>query len=159
MLEDWTHLGVQACREWATLSSFTVRTIHQWMEVGLASVEEAFCSQPNSFFGTHANENLHMLELPVWLVTINSLHIQNSQHLWRLFSGPLKSEFLDVSDFILATVISLLPVLPANVSFQETQPGNGLWHIIWLYCAKNKWLSCSLAPDELMNRIFGLKLW
>lgn len=81
--------GEQACREWTTLSSFTLRTTHQRMGTGLASVEQTFCSQPNRFLGAHTQEKLHLVELAVWPVTTNSPHAQNSEHLWRLFPGPL----------------------------------------------------------------------
>ena len=58
------------------------------MGAGMTSVEWRFCSEPSRFYSTPARENLCMLELPVWLLIMNSGHVI-SQHLWLLLSAAL----------------------------------------------------------------------
>ena len=142
--------------EWTTFLSLTVRTIHycgsRASEVGveIASMEEQFCFQPSSFYSIHTKENLHVLALPV--IIINSPPMKISASVAAACSGSFWSQYPLMSIILFQAQSFLWQCFLNTCLFKKTKAGNGLWHAIRLYQAKNKWLSSLLDArwaDEL----------
>ena len=122
------------------------------MGAEMASMEEQFCSQPSNFYSTHTKENLHVLALPVCLIITNSCPMKISASVAAACSGSFWSQYPLMSIILFQAQSFLWQFFLKTCLFKKTKAGNGLWHAIWLYQAKNKWLSCLSAArwaDEL----------